>query len=429
MKTKAALTVFCVIGVSLPLLFTAGCLKANQRIGKQVTQQLATNNQFRACYVGGDFADLETDLNAFGSRPAIAGVKRCCISGNQQDPVGLAVEQSQTKQDQMSASLIPKWAAGTRLRFLMSGGSLQDAWRVNTRNLPPDPAGTVRAATLLCHSDPDWLPLNAPKNILHRPRDAGDACLSGTKQRSKMPPEISASQARPWRDVFFTCAIKLITECNLAEDRMPPLTIPLQCSKENLEQPACFACHSAKAALRSIQNASNWLLEKFLPHLRTRRARAPEVTADRAEGQAGSPVLEHGQIGRIVHSSRRNRGLPLPRVPLQAGLLNQMTTGIRHQDQAKGTVWIGVTAEESIGQFSVCGDPPALAKQHRTKSSKILQELKPEEHVEGRGRGRALRKKRVMAAVGRTAAQRSAASGSCFRCTWPQEALNKETPA
>ena len=428
MKTKAALTVFCVTGVSLPLIFTAGCLNAKQRIGKQVTQQLATNNQIRACYVGGDFADLETDLNAFGSRPAISSVKRRCISGNQLDPVGLAVEQSQKMQDQMSASLITKGAACTRLRFLMSGGSLQDAWRVNTRGQPPDPAGSVRAATLLCHSDPELLPLNAPENILHRPRDAGDACLGGTKQPSKMPPEISASQARPWRDDFFPCATKVITECNLAEARMPPLAIPLRRSKENLEQPACFACHSAKAALRSIQNASNWLLENFCL-ICAPAVRAPEVTTDRAEGQAGSPVLEHGQIGRIVHSSRRNRGLPLPRLPLKAGLLNQMATGIRHRDQAKGTVWIGVTAEESIGQFSVCGDPPALAKQHRTKSSKILQELKPKEHVEGRGRGRALRKKRVMADVGRTAAQRSAASGSCFRCTWPQEALNKETPA
>ncbi|UWQ57651.1 hypothetical protein K3722_14175 [Leisingera caerulea] len=429
MKTKAALTVFCVTGVSLPLIFTAGCLNAKQRIGKQVTQQLATNNQIRACYVGGDFADLETDLNAFGSRPAIAGVKRRCISGNQLDPVGLAVEQLQKMQDQMCASLITKGAACTRLRFLMSGGSLQDAWRVNTRGLPPDPAGSVRAATLLCHGDPDWLPLNAPKNILHRLRDAGDAGLSGTMQRSKMPPEISASQARPLRGDFFPCAIKVITECNLAEDRMPPLAIPPRRSKENLEQPACFACHSAKAVLRCIQISSNWLLEEFSPHLRTGRTRTPEVTTDWAEGQAGSPVLQHGQIGRLVHSSRRNRGLHLPRLPLQAGLLNQMATGIRHRDQAKGTVWIGVTAGESIGLFTVCGDTSALAKQHRTKSSKILQELKPEEHVEGRGRGRALIMKRLMAAVGRTAAQRSAASGSCFRCTWPQEALNKETPA
>ncbi|UWQ61878.1 hypothetical protein K3723_13560 [Leisingera caerulea] len=387
MKTKAALTVFCVIGVSLPLIFTAGCLNAKQRIGKQVTQQLATNNQIRACYVGGDFADLETDLNALGSRPAISSVKRRCISGNQLDPVVLAVEPSQKMQDQMSASLITKWAACTRLRFLMIGGSLQDAWRVNTRGLPPDPDGSVRAATLLCHSDPDWLPLNAPENILHRLRDAGDACLSGTMQRSKMPPEISASKARPLRGDFFPCATKVITECNLAENRMPPLAIPLRRSKENLEQPACFACHSAKAALRSIQNASNWLLEELLPLLRTRRTRAPGVTTDWAEGQAGTPVLQHGQIGRIVHSSRRNRGLPLPRPPLKAGLLNQMATGIRHRDQAKGTVWIGVTAGEFIGQFSVCGDPPYLQSSTAPKAQKSSKNLNRRNTLEAAAEG------------------------------------------
>ncbi|WP_264212561.1 sensor histidine kinase [Leisingera thetidis] len=135
LKTKVALTVFCVMGFFLTLFFTVDYLNAKQRVQKLVTGQILSNDEIYSHYAREVFAGLEKDLNAFSSFPAIAAIIRSYNSGSQVDPLsGLSLEQSREQLEKVFASLITNRTGYTQLRLLLNDGNWQEFVRVNARD-------------------------------------------------------------------------------------------------------------------------------------------------------------------------------------------------------------------------------------------------------------------------------------------------------
>ncbi|MFY0312491.1 ATP-binding protein [Leisingera sp. D0M16] len=131
LKTKFALSVFCVMGFSLSLFFTVDHLSARQRVQKLITQQVLSNDHIYSHNAAEVFAGLEMDLNAFSSFPAISSIVRSYSSSDQLDPVsGLTLEKPREQVEQVSADLI----TGPRLRLLLNDGSRHEFVRAIARD-------------------------------------------------------------------------------------------------------------------------------------------------------------------------------------------------------------------------------------------------------------------------------------------------------
>ncbi len=273
--------------------------------------------------------------------------------------------------------------------------------------------------------------------------------ISGVrKDGSRIPLEITISRAVYDGATHFIGVVHDISE-RVESRRMQSLIEALSRSNEELDRFAFVASHDLKAPLRVIDNASRWLEEDLAEHmtddtresmtmLRNRVARMERLLDD---------LLLHSRIGRVPvasqvvtgaeleHSLRELIDLPdgfrfetgdalagisLPRMPVQAVLLNLVSNAIKHHDRDTGLVRLDVTETHEGFEFTVTDDGPGIPPEYHEKVFELFQTLRPRDVVEGSGMGLAMVRKHAEVAGGSITVDSDGTRGTRFRLIWPR---------
>lgn len=276
------------------------------------------------------------------------------------------------------------------------------------RLMPPDIARVHQDYLDLAGDD------TAPR-IMAADREILGLCRDGTE----VPLEISVSRTIFSGRPQFIGIVRDITDRRAAQARMAALVLALEQSNAELDKFAYVASHDLKAPLRVIDNASRWLEEDLQEHL----------TDDTRESME---MLR----GRVARSVRELAGLPagfcltvapgfdaieIPRMPIEAILLNLVGNAAKHHDRDDGRIALSVSVTDTDLVFTVEDDGPGIPRQYHDKVFEIFQTLRPRDEVDGSGMGLAMVKKHVDVAGGRVTLESDGTRGARFTVVWPKQ--------
>lgn len=233
----------------------------------------------------------------------------------------------------------------------------------------------------------------------------------------------------------------------------------LRATNEELENFAYLASHDLKAPLRVIHNASQWLEEDLAEHLQDEDRENLALLQSRVNRMERllDDLLQYSRIGRVADDRFREKisgkemldnilsllepptdvevevgdgfaDIFSPRMPLQQILYNLIANAIKHREDRKITIKVGVKTVGEDYVFTVADNGPGIAAKYHQRIFDIFRTLKPRDQVEGSGIGLSIVKKYANLYGGRVEVQSSVGEGCCFTVVWPI-APTKQSPS
>lgn len=224
----------------------------------------------------------------------------------------------------------------------------------------------------------------------------------------------------------------------------------LRATNEELENFAYLASHDLKAPLRVIHNASQWLEEDLAEHLQDEDRENLALLQSRVNRMERllDDLLQYSRIGRVTDDRFREKisgkemldnilsllepppevevevsegfaDIFSPRMPLQQILYNLIANAIKHREDRKIRIKVGVKTVGEDYVFTVADNGPGIAAKYHQRIFDIFRTLKPRDQVEGSGIGLSIVKKYANLYGGRVEVHSTVGEGSCFTIVWP----------
>ncbi len=213
--------------------------------------------------------------------------------------------------------------------------------------------------------------------------------------------------------------------------------------------------HDLKAPLRGISNLSQWIEEDLAETLSKDTQGQMSLLRDRVHrmeamidglldyaraGQTDTKVeqFESTQLlAEVIDSIAPSPSFTIsiaPELPVLSTsrlLLSQVfnnliSNGIKHHDQADGSIFISCQERGDFYEFLVADDGPGIAPKHQEQVFKIFQAINPQNRADSTGVGLAIVKKIVEAEGGHIWLESELGQGTKFYFTWPKALIDNK---